>query len=75
MADSCVYNGKFDWLVFVIVIYVDDTILIGNYGDPRMEMIKEAFKRTSQMEDLGPVNQVLGWIIKRNRKEKKIKIT
>lgn len=74
-SDTCVYVGSFCGKMFIIAIYVDDALLFADFNDPQMLIIKGNFKKAFKMEDLGPVNQMLGWNITRDRMERTISIS
>lgn len=74
-ADPCIYFGKSNGKLFLIAIYVDDTIMIADFSDPRMEDLKNQFKEMFTMDDMGAVNQLLGWKVTKDRSKRELYIS
>ena len=68
--DPGIYTYKGDARgIYVLAIYVDDTILAGPDG-PFIASFKASFKERFQIDDLGHAAWVLGMTISRNRAER-----
>ena len=78
-ADPCLYiksvkrqNGKIDFVI--LSLHVDDILLFSNDVGMLNEE-KKSLGRRFKIEDLGEVNQVLGMLVKRDRKSRILTIS
>ena len=70
-ADHCVYIKRYDQGKYIILLlYVDDMLIVG-HDKNNMNRLK-TFGRKFAMKDLGPVQQILGMQIMRDRKNKRL---
>lgn len=72
--DSCVYVSTNENDRVIVVVYVDD-ILIASKSIHRLHKLKEILGFKFQMNDLGPVNDILGINIERSKPTGEIKLS
>ena len=66
ISDTCVYIKRYESdLICIIAIYVDDLLIAGS-NITIINDIKNLFKSSFQMKDLGPINNLLGCRILQN---------
>lgn len=71
-ADHCVYVKKFSEGDFIILLlYVDDMLIVGR-DSMKIEKLKQELGKSFAMKDLGPVKQILGMKITRDRQNGKL---
>ena len=69
--DRCVYVKNDNGKICIVSAYVDDLLIIGNTTSV-MNHFKKQLHAKFKMTDLGEVNYMLGWHIKRDRSRKLI---
>lgn len=72
--DPCVYVSTNENNRVIIIIYVDD-LLIASKSLHKLQKLKEVLRNEFQMNDLGPVNDILGINIKRDGPTGKMRLT
>ncbi|KAL5818254.1 hypothetical protein ACOSQ3_022150 [Xanthoceras sorbifolium] len=66
-ADHCVFIKKFsDGDFIILLLYVDDMLIVGQ-DIGKINRLKKELSKSFAMKDLGPVKQILGMRITRNR--------
>ena len=66
ISDTCVYIKRYECNhLCIIAIYVDDLLIAGS-SSTIINQVKNLFKSSFQMKDLGPVNNLLGCRILQN---------
>ena len=73
LADPGCFTITVDGHLYVLAVYVDDSILLGKQG-PFIDRFKAAFGKRFKIEDLGPVSWLLGCEITRDRKNRILRI-
>lgn len=70
--NHCVYVKKFSEGDFIILLlYVDDMLIVGR-DSMKIEKLKQELGKSFAMKDLGPVKQILGMKITRDRQNGKL---
>ena len=69
--DHCVYFKLIGDHVIYLVLYVDDTLLVGNDKEI-IQDLKTHFSSKFDMKDLGAANHILGMEIKRDQTKRKL---
>jgi len=64
--DPAIFTLVFSDLLYVLAVYVEDSILVGRQG-PFIFVFKAAFAARFDIEDLGPASWLLGCSITRDR--------
>lgn len=72
--EPCVYTGNIDNHNVIIVVYVDD-LLLASKSLKAIRKIKLALSTSFKMKDLGPVTEMLGIQIERERDTDLIKLS
>ena len=72
--ESCVYKKVSGSAIAFLILYVDDILLIGN-DVTFLNKIKESFKMSFSMKDLGEAAYILGIKIYRDRSRRLIGLT
>lgn len=72
-ADACVYTKRHQGETLVILVWVDDLILAGS-NKRVVADFKAAISRRFKMKDLGALEWILGFKIRRDRPKRKIEI-
>lgn len=71
-ADQCVYVKKFsDGNFIILLLYVDDMLIVG-HDSMKIEKLKKELGKSFAMKDLGPVKQILGMKITRDKQNGKL---
>lgn len=71
-SDHCVYVQRFsDGDFIILLLYVDDMLIIGRDTN-KIDRLKKDLSKSFAMKDMGPVKQMLGMRISRDRKIKKL---
>lgn len=72
-ADPCEYVKKEENKIFIIAMYVDDLLILGNYNG-KQKKLKKFLNQFFEMKDLGEVKYFLGLEIYQNKLKGEIKI-
>ena len=65
ISDTCVYLKRYDNLICIVTIYVDDLLIAGSNINI-VNDVKNLFKSSYQIKDLGPISNLLGCRILQN---------
>jgi hypothetical protein len=72
--DSCIYTRRTDRGTVLIAVYVDDLLIAGD-NIRLIEDVKNLFKQQYKMQDMGPMEFVLGTEVTQNLEAKTIKLS
>ncbi|KAJ7009759.1 Retrovirus-related Pol polyprotein from transposon TNT 1-94 [Populus alba x Populus x berolinensis] len=71
-SDHCVFMKRFlDGNFIILLLYVNDMLIVG-HDAKKIQILKEELSKSFAMKDLGPVKQILGMNITRDRKKEKL---
>ena len=73
-SDNCVFVRHVENGIEIIATYVDDMTII-TPTKPQMVKVKKMLQSKFEVKDLREIHHILGWKIRRNRKERTIEIS
>ena len=73
LVDPCVFTFMFGLLLYIIALYVDDSILVGKQGE-FISIFKTALSKRFEIEDIGPAGWLLGCRIERDKSKRILRL-
>ncbi len=68
---ACIFIWRMDGKIVIVLMYVDDLLIVGNY-DSKITEVKEKLSKVFEMKDMGEVEKFLGLEVVRDRENKKM---